>query len=72
MAKEKQREGLGRTDVGKQGDMPKHDEAGKQGGETGKQGGLPGEKKEWEKEKGGVGMPHEPSRTPPTGTPPPA
>jgi hypothetical protein len=39
-----------RTDVGKEGGMPKHDDGGKSG-ELGKQGGdwKPGEKKEWEK-----------------------
>lgn len=57
-------------DLGRQGDMgdvgkkegPKPGELGKQGGDIGKQGGMP-EKKEWEKEKGGVGTSHEPGRT---------
>lgn len=71
----KEQKDLGGTDVGKHGDMGKKDlgkpEVGKTGGEIGKQGGLPGEKKkEWEKEKGGVGTSNEPGRT--GGTPPPA
>ncbi len=74
MAKKEQ--DLGRTDVGKQhGDMGKQADVGKQGGEMGKQGGLPGEKKkEWDKEKGGVGTPSEPGRSggtlPTAGMPP--
>ena len=49
----KEREDMPRTDVGKEGGMPKHDDGGKQGGDWGKQGGdmgkQGGEKKEWEK-----------------------
>ncbi len=60
MAKEKK--DLGRTDVGKEGEMGKEHDIGKQGGEAGKIGGMPGEKKEWEKEKGGIGTTHEPGR----------
>lgn len=48
MAKEKQ--DLGRTDVGERPEPGKVGEVGKQGGDIGKQGGMP-EKKEWEKEK---------------------
>lgn len=51
--------GTQKPDVGKQGGQG---EIGKQGGDLGKQGGMP-EKKEWEKEKGGVGTSHEPGRT---------
>lgn len=35
---------LGRTDVGKPGDMGRQGDAGTHGGEVGKQGGLPGAK----------------------------
>lgn len=57
-------------DLGKQGGQGgQGGEIGKQGGDIGKQGGMP-EKKEWEKEKGGVGTSHEPGRTGGTETPP--
>lgn len=59
----KDREDLGHTDVGKQGDPGKvPGDVGKKGGDIGKQGGMP-EKKEWEKEKGGTGSTNEPGRT---------
>jgi len=44
-------------DTGREGDM------GTRKPDVGKQGGMP-EKKEWEKERGGVGTSHEPGRTP--------
>jgi hypothetical protein len=60
----KKQEDLGRQgDLGTQKPVEKPGEVGKQGGDIGKQGGMP-EKKEWEKEKGGVGTSHEPGRTP--------
>ena len=52
----KDQKDLGREgDIGKKPDLEKKEEVGKQGG-------MP-EKKEWEKEKGGVGTSHEPGRT---------
>ena len=51
----KEHKEMPRTDVGKEGEMPKHDDGGKTGGELGKQGGSdygkPGEKKEWGEKK---------------------
>jgi hypothetical protein len=40
-----------RKDVGKEGDMPKHEDGGKLGGEVGKGGDLGEKKKEWSPEK---------------------
>jgi hypothetical protein len=57
-------------DLGRKPDLgTQKPEVGKEGGEVGKEGGMP-EKKEWEKEKGGVGTSHEPGRTGGTENPP--
>ena len=58
----KEQKDMPRTDVGKEGGMPRHDDGGKLGGDYGKQGGDKGEKKEWEKKE--WEKPSEPEKKP--------